>query len=245
MNGIEAFSTDTVSPPLPRVWLWHEADAHRSAHNMARDEALLRLTSRPVLRLYRWQVPSLSFGCFVPWKEATAACHGKSREMIRRWTGGGVVPHGDETDWTYSLILPRHEPLARATISESYRTIHLALVRALQLGGVPATLAAAPAPGLGGLCFAAPVAYDVMAGGRKIAGAAQRRTRHGLLHQGSVQLPALRKSAAIALAHALAAEVSEVTHASDIEPALADLPSLAKRLVQEKYGTTAWLHTPA
>jgi lipoate-protein ligase A len=36
-------------------------------------------------------------------------------------------------------------------------------------------------------CFANPVRADVMVDGRKIAGAAQRRTRHGLLQQGSIQ----------------------------------------------------------
>lgn len=245
MNGTAALAPESDSPPLRRLWLWHDREAHSAAHNMARDEALLRVTSRPVLRIYRWHVSALSFGCFVPWREAKAARGNAVQEMVRRWTGGGVVPHGDGTDWTYSLILPRHESLARVPISDSYRTIHLALVRALQHVGVPATFAAAPAPGLGGLCFAAPVAYDVMAEGRKIAGAAQRRTRHGLLHQGSVQLPALSETAFSALARSLAADVVNVTHASDIEPALVDLPDLAENLVQNKYGTTEWLHKPA
>jgi hypothetical protein len=36
-------------------------------------------------------------------------------------------------------------------------------------------------------CFANPVRADVMTDGRKIAGAAQRRTRRGLLQQRSIQ----------------------------------------------------------
>jgi len=36
-------------------------------------------------------------------------------------------------------------------------------------------------------CFANPVPADVMMDGRKIAGAAQRRARRGLLQQGSIQ----------------------------------------------------------
>src|SRR2546423_1117404 len=36
-------------------------------------------------------------------------------------------------------------------------------------------------------CFANPVRADVLLDGRKIAGAAQRRTTRGLLHQGSIQ----------------------------------------------------------
>ena len=36
-------------------------------------------------------------------------------------------------------------------------------------------------------CFANPVAFDVMVNGQKVAGAAQRRSRRGLLQQGSIQ----------------------------------------------------------
>lgn len=37
-------------------------------------------------------------------------------------------------------------------------------------------------------CFAGPTLHDVMkADGRKICGGAQRRTRNGVLHQGSIQ----------------------------------------------------------
>ncbi len=37
-------------------------------------------------------------------------------------------------------------------------------------------------------CFAKPTKYDVMRGGKKIAGAAQRRKKNGFLHQGSISL---------------------------------------------------------
>ena len=37
-------------------------------------------------------------------------------------------------------------------------------------------------------CFERPVLHDLVAGGRKIAGGAQRRNRTGLLHQGSIRL---------------------------------------------------------
>jgi lipoate-protein ligase A len=48
-------------------------------------------------------------------------------------------------------------------------------------------LATQAAPKVSNACFANPVAADVLLEGRKIAGAAQRRTRTGLLHQGSIQ----------------------------------------------------------
>jgi lipoate-protein ligase A len=36
--------------------------------------------------------------------------------------------------------------------------------------------------------MAKPTKYDVMVGGKKVGGAAQRKTRHGFLHQGSISL---------------------------------------------------------
>jgi len=41
-----------------------------------------------------------------------------------------------------------------------------------------------------GQCFVGAEQYDVLLGGRKLAGAAQRRTKTGLLIQGSIQPPA-------------------------------------------------------
>ena len=58
-------------------------------------------------------------------------------------------------------------------------------------------------------CFANPVRADVMIDGRKIAGAAQRRTRRGLLQQGSIQGFAMNIDLAERFAQALSANCSE------------------------------------
>ena len=65
--------------------------------------------------------------------------------------------------------------------------MHAALSSALRDIGIPSILTEANEPKLSEACFANPVASDVMENGRKIAGAAQRKTRGGLLHQGSIQ----------------------------------------------------------
>ena len=70
---------------------------------------------------------------------------------------------------------------------ESYRAIHqiLAAVLREENGMVPQL--AGDSGGAGGVCFESPVEFDVLGGvGEKIAGAAQRRSKSGLLHQGSV-----------------------------------------------------------
>src|SRR5439155_555754 len=58
-------------------------------------------------------------------------------------------------------------------------------------------------------CFANPVRADVMIDGRKVAGAAQRRTRSGLLQQGSIQSVDLGNGLAQRFAKALSENCSE------------------------------------
>ena len=100
-------------------------------------------------------------------------------------TGGGVVDH--RQDQTYSLIIPRGHPLAEARGAESYRIIHEAVAQALTTAGTPARLVSEDGAGDSAACFKRPVAWDVVGeDGRKLAGGGQKRTRAGLLHQGSV-----------------------------------------------------------
>lgn len=168
---------------LEKLHLYEDTEARSAAMQMAIDEALLESARVPSLRFYRWRRPSLSFGYFGRFVDVVE--HAAEREIVRRWTGGGIVFHG--SDLTYSLVLPQNEAAAFRSSRAVYTEVHDAIRRALT-GQLKATLASAVAPKTSDACFANPVEADVMAGGRKIAGAAQRRTRGGLLHQGSIQL---------------------------------------------------------
>ncbi|MGC6580981.1 MAG: lipoyl protein ligase domain-containing protein [Akkermansiaceae bacterium] len=64
--------------------------------------------------------------------------------------------------------------------------IHEALIKCLKDKGIQAELTGCGMEEESGACFKKPACWDVMSGGRKIAGAAQRWSREGLLHQGSV-----------------------------------------------------------
>lgn len=176
------------------TWLTLGSGKGDADFNMAMDEALLEAMPRlqqPVLRFYGWTEPAASFGYFQRFAEVERAT--LLRPLVRRPTGGGIVPH--DTDWTYSFTVPPgHEWHSLAAI-ESYRRIHewirLALVR-LDVGAELAQeKKAAPTakPGAPGECFTGHEKFDVLWHGRKIAGAAQRRNKLGLLIQGSVQPP--------------------------------------------------------
>jgi lipoyl(octanoyl) transferase len=155
---------------------------------MAFDEALLEAVPRlraPVLRLYGWTEPAATFGYFQKYAEVAATTH--LRPLIRRPTGGGIVPH--DVDCTYSAAFPPGHEWHGLKAEESYRRIHDWLRLAFAELGVTTELAPSAKKSLPGQCFVGHEKSDLLWHGRKIAGAAQRRNQLGLLIQGSIQQP--------------------------------------------------------
>lgn len=155
---------------------------------MALDEALLEAMPRlqkPVLRFYGWTEPAATFGYFQKFSEVAATTH--LRPLIRRPTGGGIVPHA--ADWTYSAIFPAGHEWYQLKAEESYRRIHDWLRLAFAEIKIETELAACCKKSLPGQCFVGHEKFDLLWHGKKIAGAAQRRNKLGLLIQGSLQPP--------------------------------------------------------
>jgi lipoate-protein ligase A len=213
-----------VTPWLPEISLFDDIVPHTAPVNMAVDEALLGVIARPVLRVYRWARPAISFGYFERCDPILAAYPG--RDAVRRWTGGGVVLHGED-----SLLIPSGSGAEERGPVDSYGMIHRVLSRALRDAGIAAEVASSSPAKLSRACFENPVLHDVMVGGRKVAGAAQRRTRAGLIHQGSVQTVELPEGFAAAFAARLGCTVRRQAFAVTPE---------AEKLAAEKYGTRAW-----
>ena len=198
--------------------------------NMAMDEILLKKISRPLLRVYQWNRPTASFGYF----EKYSAVEGEhaGRELVRRWTGGGVVLHGK--DFTYSIMAPVDSPLFKSNAGESYRMIHEQIVETMRESGMRAWIASAASPKTSSACFENAVRHDILLDQQKIAGAAQRRTRFGLLHQGSIQCADLPANFGARLAEKLAVHVIE-------RPPREGEQEAAARLSEMKYGADSWL----
>jgi lipoate-protein ligase A len=167
-------------------WFYIDTGKGESAWNMALDEALLHSVAgirRPILRFYGWNEPAATFGYFQ--KFADIAAWTPLRPLIRRPTGGGLVPH--DADWTYSVIVPPSHPWYELRAAESYLQLHRWVSAALRAANIPAELASTAHKEIPGQCFAGAEKHDILLNGRKIAGAAQRRAREGLLIQGSIQ----------------------------------------------------------
>ncbi len=169
-------------------WLIVNSGHGDSAFNMALDEALLESASRlgaPILRFYGWTEPAATFGYFQKFSEVERAT--RLRPLIRRPTGGGIVPH--DTDWTYSFTAPPAHEWFELKAEQSYRRIHEWIRAAFAHFEIETELASSSKTTMPGQCFAGFEKYDLLWHGKKIAGAAQRRNKFGLLIQGSVQPP--------------------------------------------------------
>lgn len=171
-----------------------------AAENMAIDFLLLqRYPDAGVARFrhYGWHRPAFTFGYSQKFAFIQAQLPAGERfDLCRRPTGGGLVDHRE--DWTYALVIPRGHPLEDMRATQSYREVHEALAAALRLQGVDAITQqvraeADEAAGPAGVCFQRAEVHDVIraATGEKIAGAAQKRNKRGLLFQGSLWRPAV------------------------------------------------------
>ena len=173
---------------MSEIWLLLQSGSGEPARNMALDETLLENSpqiAQPILRFYSWSERAATFGYSQHFSELERVTH--LRPLIRRPTGGGLVPH--DSDWTYSLIFPPNHSWYALKAVESYERVHLWIRDVFQKIGVATELSPCCKKEIPGQCFIGAEKSDVLWHGRKIAGAAQRRTKTGLLIQGSVQPP--------------------------------------------------------
>jgi lipoate-protein ligase A len=180
-----------VHPWLTMDWFFINSGKSEPAFNMALDEALLEVMPRlqkAVLRFYGWTEPAASFGYFQKFSEIEQAT--LLRPLVRRPTGGGLVPH--DADWTYSLFFPTTQEWYSLKAIESYRRVHEWIQAAFANLKVATELAPCCKKSSLGECFAGYEQFDVLWHGKKIAGAAQRRNKLGLLIQGSIQPPPIK-----------------------------------------------------
>ncbi len=161
---------------------------------MAVDESLLASCAGGndcALRFYGWREPTLSLGYFQPHAQRNQHPQSAACPLVRRPTGGGAILHDDEL--TYSLILPKSDLLGGDALA-MVRAVHESLIEALSNWRVSAKLQETAVPGNSPdppfLCFQRRAPRDVVIGGSKIAGSAQRRRRSAVLQHGSVLLRA-------------------------------------------------------
>jgi len=162
--------------------------------NMAIDEAILTSvidgSCPPTLRFYGWSPPCVTLGRSQSLADADLAiCQAAGVDVVRRPSGGQAILHTDEL--TYSVALCQTDPRAEGGVLESYRRLSDGLLAGLHRLGIEAIqavrkkqLLAEPTP----VCFEVPSDYEITAGGRKLVGSAQWRSRGGVLQHGTLPL---------------------------------------------------------
>jgi len=172
-------------------WRLVESPRLTGAENMARDEAVLRASESgiqpPTLRLYGWATPTISIG----YLQDAEPLAGHGIPIVRRITGGRAVLHDREI--TYSVIAPNSLDVFSGGILDAYSAISLCIINALRDIGVEASLERAgprvdrPSGRTAKeACFHTPSRCEVMAGGKKLVGSAQRRFKKTFLQHGSI-----------------------------------------------------------
>ena len=221
---------------------------------MAIDASLLYTlpTGIAAFRHYGWTEPAITFGYTQRIAEVQSTFPEDLR-LCRRLTGGGIVDH--RNDWTYALAIQTDLPAAHAPATELYATIHRCIQQALEKQQIQSQLAPCPracaeqpvsksaAPEQ---CFVQPTTNDVIhTDGTKIAGAAMKRAREGLLIQGSIDRGTLPgnfdyHTFAEAFQQALSRELAIPIGATEDLRTLFNSPRIQQE--RERFESGAWIN---
>ncbi len=179
-------------------WKIIETEPQTAVEIMQKDRDLLdsiHCEQSSILHLYEWKTPSITYGHFLnPQKFfSLKAVEQEGISLAKRPTGGGIIFH--LWDFAFSAIVPATNPAFSQNTLENYAYINEAVLGAVQEflqieTGIELTPQDGELIGEGSqyFCMAKPTRYDVMVQGKKVAGAAQRKTKEGYLHQGSISL---------------------------------------------------------
>lgn len=181
-----------------RRWCLLQGAIASAEENMATDLRLLEALEPdqpPCLHLYRWEAPCATYGHFCHpelWLDLEAVA-AQGWQLARRPTGGAITFH--ICDLAFAVLVPASHPAYQLSTERRYCFVNGALARAVARyrGITPPSLIDQEegellSPACGHFCMARPTRYDLVIDGAKLAGAAQRCTKRGFLHQGSLFL---------------------------------------------------------
>ncbi len=174
-------------------WTILESSKMSAVQNMARDRSLLEESEQPTLHFYQWNGPSATYGYFIkPEEHLNAAGIEKTNlQLAQRPTGGGIIFHLH--DLAFSVWVPVSHPAYSLNTLDNYAFVNTKVAQAIHTfsGEYSILLNQEDIPAddhCRYFCMAKPTKYDVILNGRKVGGGAQRRTKRGFLHQGSINL---------------------------------------------------------
>ncbi len=172
-----------------RYWRFIDTKVNDASWNMAVDEALLnnyRKQNLPIFRIYGWK-RGLSIGRFTKIQNNLDLDKLNDLPYVRRMTGGGILVHGG--DISYSLIFPKTF-LDERSVKESYRYICSFLFSFYGVLGLDVSYLSQTdlKTKKDDICLAGHEPYDIVCGGSKLGGNAQRYSKGLVFQHGSIPL---------------------------------------------------------
>ncbi|MCG8527351.1 MAG: hypothetical protein MI748_13280 [Opitutales bacterium] len=171
--------------------VWVASKERVAVQNMAIDRGLLDfvgLGKNVCFRPYGWSEPSFTFGYTQRLREVQNTVSEGVSSLCRRPTGGGVVDH--RNDWTYALAISINFEVSSFRPETFYRWLHSLIAEEVETQGIGTHLCEEDVKVAEGadVCFRDPSPGDVICSSteKKIAGAALKRTKLGILVQGSI-----------------------------------------------------------
>lgn len=176
-------------------WKIVESGKASAVHHMETDTCLFEKLSReqtPILHFYEWEERWATHGIFV---DPSRFIHMDQAERVgikfaRRPTGGGIIFH--LTDFAFSVIIPSNHKNYSLNTLQNYAFVNAVVCEAIKkLLGNSFTMitlhdSIKDEKNPINFCMAHPSKFDILVEGKKLGGAAQRRTKGGFLHQGSL-----------------------------------------------------------
>lgn len=154
--------------------------------HMERDTFLLD-EARHALHFYSFSKLSATFGYFIRPDEHLTPLGLETLSLARRPTGGGLLFHA--FDFTFSLIVPSSHPYFQLNTLDAYHAINTTVARAVKdVFAKEVLLSTQEKCGKVLFCMKRPTPFDLTLGGKKVGGAAERKTKKALLHQATLSL---------------------------------------------------------
>jgi len=182
---------------MDNYWEIIETEPLSAKENMDLDAELLEGLDRkdaPILHFYSWKGDCATYGHFIKPKRHLnlEAIKELNLDIAKRPTGGGIVFHA--YDLAFGVLVPASHRLFSKDTLQNYALVNRVVINAI-------TSLTGDKPELfskhmnlqeekSNFCMAAPTKYDVIIDGKKIGGAAQRQTKLGFLHQGTIAITA-------------------------------------------------------
>jgi lipoyl(octanoyl) transferase len=176
-------------------WRWMNGGGGAGVVHMSVDAAVLENPSGfrvPTVRMYRWEPACLSLG--IHQRDSGVdfpSCRRDGVDVVRRPTGGRAVLHADEA--TYSIVVPDESEWGGLPKQELYRRVSESIVLGLSRLGLPVSYEKRslrpPSPrdaSASMSCFGSAARWEILLGGRKLVGSAQKIGSSGVLQHGSI-----------------------------------------------------------